>query len=89
MKDIYNIDDISLDINQLRYDLALIYAKCKFNQALTNNTVPCTDLKLNSLEFLDETDYLNTLFGKAYNEYTTYDKNYFIQKIDPTIEQND
>lgn len=64
----------NLDINKLSYDLALIYAKAKFEDDLRNESIPRDPSVPN---FLSDTDYLMSLFSEAFNEYSNLDIEYF------------
>ena len=63
-----------LDINKLSYDLALVYAKAKFENDLRNGSIPREPSVPN---FLSDTEYLMNLFSEAFNEYSNLDIEYF------------
>lgn len=63
-----------LDTNKLIYDLALIYAKAKFEDDLKNESIP---REPSVPDFLSDTEYLMNLFSEAFNEYSNLDIEYF------------
>ena len=66
-----------LDTNKLSYDLALIYAKSKFDEYLRNSD---TEIDTGFPVYYSEADILMKLFSDAYNEYLGYDEGDFEEK---------
>lgn len=73
-----NTNRSKLDVNKISYDLALTYARTKFENDLKNNLIPI-DPSVPS--FLSETEYLMNLFSEAFNEYSNFDIEYFKEKF--------
>ena len=46
-----------MDLNKVRYDLALLYAKSKFDHALANNEITSSS-PISHPEYLDEVPFL-------------------------------
>jgi len=63
-----NSSSPNIDINKLSYDLALVYAKAKFENDLINKSIPRDP---------SDTEYLMSLFSEAFNEYSNFDIEYF------------
>lgn len=57
---------LHMNIDKLRYDLALIYAKSKLDNALYANKIPCQE---GIPKNVNEMDYLLSQFMNAYSEY--------------------
>lgn len=59
---------MDLDLEKLRYDLALIYAKSYFESALRDNSF-ASDLEGPiDMEFIDQTNALIQFFSRMYRE---------------------
>lgn len=69
-----NSSSPNIDINKLSYDLALVYAKAKFENDLINKSIPRDP---SVPDFLSDTEYLMSLFSEAFNEYSNFDIEYF------------
>lgn len=61
--------ELHMNIDKLRYDLALIYAKSKLDNALSTNKIPHQE---GIPKNVDEMDYLLSEFINAYSEYCNY-----------------
>lgn len=72
------IENSTLDLDKLCYDLALIYAKTKYEDELRKDCLP---IEHKAPDFIEESDYLLTLFSQAYSEYLSYDEDYFKEKF--------
>ena len=73
-----------VDLNQVRYDLALIYAREKFATALRYETIPIANPKRSRPEPADETKYLMDQFNIAMHHYTNADEKSQLENLDPT-----
>lgn len=64
-----------MSTNQIRYDLALAYAKSKLDYALNTGV----NLRTNENEpsFVAETDYIRSEFLKAYSEFANLEDSQF------------
>lgn len=60
------------DLNKVRYDLALLYAKSKFDHALANNEITSSS-PISHPEYLDEVPFLLKAFETAYYDLENYD----------------
>lgn len=60
-----------MDPDKVRYDLALLYAKSKFDHALTNNEIPSSS-PIDHPEYLDEVAFLLDAFETAYYDLINY-----------------
>ncbi|MDU3109524.1 MAG: hypothetical protein E7B14_17295 [Clostridium sp.] len=67
-----------MDIEKIRYDLSLTYAKSKLDQALADNRIPVIAGPPHP-DFLDEIEFLANEFSTAFMEYSNYDIEYFIE----------
>lgn len=76
----------TIDLNQVRYDLAKIYAQEKFRYALTHNGIPNDTPNIDHPQFLDETEYLLKEFETALSEYWNTDDNELLKRLDFTYE---
>ena len=61
-----------MDLNKVRYDLALLYAKSKFDHALANNEITSSS-PISHPEYLDEGPFLLKAFETAYYDLENYD----------------
>lgn len=64
-------------LDKICYDLALQYAKSKFDHALATSSVPPVDEDMNA-----EVTYLANSFYDAYEELKSYDSSVFYDLID-------
>ena len=55
-----------MDVQKIAYDLALVYTKTKFEDALSNGKIPVT---MNHPQILDESDFLARTFSNMYLEF--------------------
>lgn len=53
-------------MNNVAYDLSMIYAKVKFSNMIENNSIPKSDL---APSHIDELECLSELFADAYDYY--------------------
>lgn len=60
-----------MDSDKVRYDLALLYAKSKFDHALANNKIPLSS-PTDHPEYLDEVPFLLEAFEDAYYDLENY-----------------
>lgn len=60
-----------MDLNKVRYDLALLYAKSKFDHALSNNEIPSSS-SIDHPAYLDEVPFLLDAFETAYYDLENY-----------------
>lgn len=79
-------DYSTIDLNKVRYDLSLIYAKEKLREALSNGSVPNYAPDIAHPKYLDEAQYLINMFGACFSEYCTTDNDAILKQIDPTYE---
>ena len=68
-----------LDTENLCYDLALAYAKAKFVNELRNGNEFRDELDVPT--YLNEVDFLVNAFCDAYNELSSYDDDFFKEKL--------
>lgn len=66
----------TIELNQIRYDLSLIYAKEKLREALDKGY----------LSDSGEAKYLLDMFSKCYNHYCNMDNDCLLKQIDITRE---
>lgn len=78
----------AIDLNQVRYDLALIYAKEKFRHALEHNTIPDDCPEIQHPRYLDEAQYLLNEFECALSEYQNRDDDQLLKELDFTYESD-
>lgn len=71
----------SIDLDKLRYDLAMVYAKRKFNEIELGEHTTAPD-------YVEYMDTLLECFGNAYQELCELDEDFFINKLDFTHEYN-
>lgn len=70
MADRFDYGDIDIRVHELAYDLAKIYARAKFDDALRKNA----DFSLRPAPIeIEELEYLETLFWFAYEHYSNLD----------------
>lgn len=69
----------SIDLDKLKYDLAMIYAKRKFNDIDLSQPTEAPD-------YMEYMDTLLEYFGSAYQELCNYHEDYIINAIDFTHE---
>lgn len=62
-----------MNTDKIRYDLALLYAKSKFDHALANNEIPSSSTDIDHPEYLDEIPFLLDAFETAYYDLDNYD----------------
>jgi len=87
MNNIFRVEDSSADLNKLRYDLSLIYAKSKFEEAIKSKKFDDTETQFSkAARTLDESNFLLEQFGDAYCELANMPDDYFKHAISPTYE---
>ena len=77
-----------IDLNKIRYDLALIYAKEKFAHALHLNQIPNESPDLPHPARLDEANYLMDQFEFALNCYLNTNDESLMKNLDFTYESD-
>lgn len=78
----------AIDLNRVRYDLALIYAQEKFRFALRSNEIEDLSPDQEHPAYLDETDYLLSQFETALSEYLNIDDQELLKTLDFTYESD-
>lgn len=78
----------AVDLNRVRYDLALIYAQEKFRFALQNNEIEDLSPDHGHPRYLDETEYLLDQFATALSEYLNTDDQELLKTLDFTYESD-
>lgn len=78
----------TIDLNQVRYDLALLYAKEKFRYALEHNSIPDDCPEAPHPKYLDETQFLLNEFECALSEYQNRDDKQLLKTLDFTYEED-
>lgn len=86
MKHILSVPKSTIDLNQVRYDLAKIYAQEKFRYALNHGCIPNDTPEIDHPEFLDETEYLLREFETALSTYWNTDDLTLLKQLDFTYE---
>lgn len=80
--------ETEIDLNKVRYDLALIYAKEKFAHALSLNPDSDQTQNIPHPKKLDEADYLMEQFEFAINHYANTDDEMLLKNLDFTHESD-
>ena len=88
MKHIIKLAESEIDLNKVRYDLALIYAKEKFFHALNLNRIPNNTPNIPHPAELDEADYLMDQFEFAIGYYANIDDECLLKSLDFTYESD-
>lgn len=80
--------ETEIDLNKVRYDLALIYAKEKFAHALNLSQNSDQASNIYHPAKLDEADYLMEQFEFAINYYSNTDDKMLLKNLDFTYESD-
>ena len=78
----------AIDLNRVRYDLALINAQEKFRFALRHNEIEDLSPDHEHPSYLDEADYLLNQFETALSEYLNIDDQELLRTLDFTYESD-
>ncbi len=83
------LNQVSVDLDKLKYDLALIYAKEKLHQALCDGNIIEQDATSKAISHYNEIDFLTESFSFAIQYLANNPDDQFISQLDILYKNQD
>jgi len=89
LKRYFKNDNEQIDLNKIKYDLALIYAQEKFRYALEHNEIKNYSPEAPHPAYYDEIECLLNEFSTIFCQYFDYAVENMLENLDPKYEVSD